>query len=254
MDRPILFSGPMVRALLDGRKTQTRRILKPQPPTECSIRYMLGNESWLQEADRSPLRYHWEAWGGPLFIARPDGHMCGSFTAKMRYKPGDRLWVREAWDFIPHDEPKPEGSGLADIVYWADAETLELEAPAGFNPMLYGHEKVRPGIHMPRWASRLTLTVTDVRVQRLQDISEDDAKAEGAELDQTLRDIGAEPTYRGGFARIWADIHEPSLESETCWARKPWVAAYTFTVERRNIDEGRVKHADATPNQKVSQP
>ena len=211
-DRPILFSAPMVRALLVGTQTQTRRVLRmPDGPLDAIFQH---DGVW---------------WTGDALTGEKDGDI------PIRIKVGDRLWVRESWDFIPLDEPRPEGSGRAEIVYWADADRRELSVPAGFNPIIYGCERFRPSIHMPRWASRLTLTVTDVRVQPLQDISEEDARAEGAELNGSLREL-VKPTYRAGFARIWAGIHEPSLTSETCWGRNPWVVAYSFTVERRNID------------------
>jgi hypothetical protein len=122
-DRPILFSGPMVKALLDGRKTQTRRILKPQP---------LG-------------------WGEP----------------KPRFAKGDRLWVRESFRVREGGTICEAGGGQMDYV---DTEIV-YRASDGRQ---FGRWK--PGIHMPRAYSRLTLTVTDVRVQRLQEISEADAK------------------------------------------------------------------------------
>lgn len=215
--RPILFSGPMVRALLDGRKTQTRRVLKPQPN-------LLNG-------------------GLPLNDGR------GSYSTERGWKRypiarGDRLWVRESWDLLPLDEPKPEGSGMAEIVYWADAERREFEVPAGFDPMIYGHERFRPSIHMPRWASRLTLTVTDVRVQQLQQISAYDSYEEGVPRPDVTRCLGSEVTIRdnarSAYRAIWEAINGPGS-----WAENPWVVAYTFTVERQNIDEGRAELAPA---------
>lgn len=210
--RPILFSGPMVRALLAGTKTQTRRVLKPQPHFH-NVWQCEDTLDWWQSG-------HGEAGDDPIHI---------------RIKRGDRLWVRESWDFMPLDDPKPEGSGKAEIVYWADADRLEFEVPNGFNPMVYGCERFRPSIHMPRWASRLTLTVTDVRVQRLQDISEDDAAAEGWPAKEDRATTGLAETRDaypvGWYAWLWDSINGPGS-----WDANPWVVAYTFTVEHQNID------------------
>ena len=135
-DHPIIFSGPMVRSLLDGRKTQTRRVLKPQPQGEQP-------KNWTRANDKA-----------------------------VRYAPGDRLYVREAINKV---------STPGDVVYRADFEAGGNDG-AGLG--------WRPSIHMPRWASRLTLTVTDVRVQRLQDISEEDARAEGCDVHEEARPLG----------------------------------------------------------------
>jgi len=232
-DRPILFSAPMVRALLAGAKTQTRRVLKPQPPTECSIRYMLGNESWLPADERTPLRHHWEAWGGPLYQQRPEKALAGYFEVRMRYAPGDRLWVRESGVQLGN---AVDGGGGRDgyepcgFQYAADDATIYLPG------MFEGHdyERRRNSIHMPRWASRLTLTVTDVRVERLQDLGEADALAEGCALEcmtPTGDDSGSAIWGPGGFVALWESINGPGS-----WEANPWVAAYTFTVAHHNID------------------
>jgi hypothetical protein len=206
-DRPIIFSGPMVRALLDGIKTQTRRILKPQPPPgllpEC---YAIPGE------------------------AQPVG---------TRWVRGDRLWVREAFMgfVIADDTGLPVGDRKALYratdagLTWFDPET---ESTIDNPPW-------KPSIHMPRWASRLTLTVTDVRLQRLHDISEEDALAEGVESCMTSRGrmwkaYGEPPnswveSARLSFARLWETIH-----GSDAWNENPWVVALTFTVEQRNID------------------
>ena len=107
--------------------------------------------------------------------------------------------------------------------------TDELDVPSG--------TRWRPSIHMPRWASRLTLTVTDVRVQRLQEISEEDARAEGAYPCEGGWSYGGSPlagtTARGAFYCLWNSLHGPDA-----WSANPWVCALTFTVDRRNIDAG----------------
>lgn len=234
MDRPILFSGPMVRALLAGSKTQTRRIVKPQP-----IVHPAGNWSW-------------EGRNGG-FVGAAGTHLDEGFPASARHwvrtQPGDRLWVREA-HYLTDDGDYERAVFAVDVEvvreHLASIERLKVSHPQADWSR---HARLRPGIHMPRWASRLTLTVTDVRVQRLQDISEEDAQAEGAEIDQQLRDAGLTATYRGGFANVWAAIHEPHPDNPTAWGNNPWVAAYTFSVERLNIDESVGKLADANPKE-----
>lgn len=195
-DRPIIFSGPMVRALLDGRKTQTRRVLKPQPPEWVS---------GLMQPYRYPRtevdRYGEEYPGKEIFGAcTPDGE----WGVEIQFEPGDRLWVRETWRSA---SMRPD-----DVIYRADAESVIAW---------------RSPIHMPRWASRLTLAVTDVRVQRLHEISRGDATDEG----RPFPNMAAGPDPRDWFSGLWNDIHGPDA-----WAANPWVAAISFTVHRCNID------------------
>lgn len=201
-DRPILFSGPMVRALLAGTKTQTRRALNPQPPSTRSRLVGLY------------------APGLTAVFEDPQVGSESDYKVRIRCMPGDRLYVREHWrtwaradDTAPRDLPR-----VAPVEYVA--------SPTGAN---YG--RFRQGMHMPRWASRITLTVTDVRVERLQDCSAADAVAEGAlstaDVDQ-FAEVHAIPMYRA----IWTGINGPGS-----WDANPWVAAYTFTVEHGNIDQ-----------------
>lgn len=207
-ERPILFSAPMIRAILAGQKTQTRRVVKPQPPSECSIHYMLGAESWLPESERSPLRHHWEAWGGELFDNRPDGHLCGSHTVRCPYgAPGDRLWVRERhqrFDKGSCDQHVWYTAGRNDNSYVARTRPeIDQDAPwprdaAGpAGGAVYGV----PSIHMPRWASRILLEIVSVRVERLRDISEDDARSEGIKWGPAERHANHDPRWIQGLCR-----------------------------------------------------
>lgn len=198
-DRPIIFSAPMVRALLAGTKTQTRRLAdaggKPMP-------------GLYETDDRGML----------VPIPRP--------SPWRKAKPGDRLYVREAW----HAARSLDTTPPKDIPRDADIEpaaTARNYAEIGLKG------KLRPSIHMPRWASRLTLIVTDVRVQRLQEITEEDARAEGAEWRafEAMVTSGLPDGHRCGFADLWNTLHGPDA-----WAANPWIVALTFTVERRNID------------------
>jgi hypothetical protein len=199
-DKPIIFSAPMVRALLDGRKTQTRRMLKPQPkplPEGMICKWHIpGKHVGFNMTDEQMQRL------GPKFAP---------------YYPGDRLYVREAW---AKDDLIDTGAR-----YYATDDVSDLR-------------RKRSPIHMPRWASRLTLTVTEVRVQRLQEISEADAVAEGAEPSKRewagVEEFGlsSDPfRYRKGFQALWNSLH--GLDA---WDANPWVVAPTFTVQRGNID------------------
>jgi hypothetical protein len=207
-DRPILFSGPMVRALLDGRKTQTRRVLNPQPTADMGLVGIYAPKLTAVFGYETPDADH---------------------KVALRYMPGDRLYVREAW------RCNGWASDLATIFYRAsegDGYTAMCEQypVAGKSPMRVTGTW-RPGIHMPRWASRLTLTVSDVRVQRLQEISEADALAEGC-----YRQDAANPCAKPGIKGFYHTWQELNSDRGYGWYENPWVVAITFTVERRNID------------------
>jgi hypothetical protein len=252
-ERPILFSAPMVCALLNGAKTQTRRVVKPQPPAECSIHYMLGNEGWLPEAERAPLRHHWEAWGGPLFDARSPKALAGSFSVRCPYgAPGDLLWVRETCRAEELSRPPQTRTatrrerqllgrttvievdgldGFDGIRYLADNAWAKIEntVAAGEAWSALYHYRGRgkqgignqvPSIHMPRWASRISLRITDVRVERLNDISASDALAEGMTFPEAMQ-WGNAP--QDAFAELWRRIN-----GEASWDANPWVWVISF--------------------------
>lgn len=173
VDRPIIMSAPMVKALVAWRKTQTRR------------------RAWRDTGKPSP----WQ-----------------------KIAAGDRLWVREAW------AAAARGIVATGVIFRADREAGARPGPAA--------GAWRPSIHMPRWASRLTLEVTATRIERLQEISEEDATAEGAlsaygepfHLDSSL-------TNRRRFELLWE-----SLRGDGSWKENPEVVAFSFTVHQRNID------------------
>lgn len=214
-ERPILFSGEMVRAILDGRKTQTRRVMKPQPkPTLADYPGPAGHW-WPSQKHKSMLGVEQEMqkWKGLAGSACPYGDT------------GDTLWVRETW-CQGADDGRQVPLRMATL-YRADGEHVTLSDGDGFTQTNRdGSEKSpwRPSIHMPRWASRITLRITDVRVERLQDISEHDARAEGmsSEWDDYERYGQSEP-YRYGFSAIWNTINGPGA-----WDDNPWVWVLSF--------------------------
>lgn len=203
-DRPIIFSAPMVQALLAGRKTQTRRVL---------------------DNKRGIMR------------ERDDALDC------VRFYVGDRLWVRESYQQWPPENLRADAD-RPRLYRATDPEPPAMDIPS-FAHHWQGKFRWRPSIHMPRWASRLTLTFTDVRVQRLLDISEADAEAEGIErlksgrgfYDPTATKAAVHlgewtSTAKQGFSRLWNSLH-----GDDAWDANPWVVALTFTVQRSNIDQ-----------------
>lgn len=180
-ERPILFNGAMVRAILDGRKTVTRRICKPQP----------SELAHTTSADGNPMGSWWET--GKDINRCPYG------------KPGDRLWVRETW-----------ANGATRAMYRAGCNE-SYTPPDG---------QWRPSIHMPRWACRLLLEVTDVRVERLQAITYEQAAAEGVHRDQRMwyaTDEGG-PAFKypeQAFAQLWR-------QTGGDWDANPWVWVVEF--------------------------
>ena len=217
-ERPILFSAPMVRALLAGRKTQTRRVIKDAPAGE-----------WF--ADRvGPAEWRWVA---------PEGRP--TMPIRLPYAPGDRLWVREAWQTSPayEDLAPSDLSEECPILYLADGWMQDWGQFADQHDVRRGRK--RAAMHMPRWASRLILLVTDVRVRRLQDLTE--AEAEGVwswvpeHLARVRADLGnpsADLEFtdaRAAFRCLWDSLN--GKRPGCAWDENPWVAAYTFSVERR---------------------
>lgn len=199
----------MVRALIEGRKTMTRRILKPQP---IGIMNATNYGGSIWSADR-------ESIDSPCEFKAP------------RFAKGDRLWVREAWKSHSfYDAMKPRDVPQSNVFYLADRKY----EPTG--------SRGRPSIFMPRWASRLTLIVTGVKVERVQAISEDDAKAEGCDLYVpghgfvTQADLAeGYSNYlspRMGFETVWTEIN-----GADSWAENPWIVAVKFKVFQSNIDQ-----------------
>ena len=209
--KPIPFTAPMVRAILEGRKTQTRRIVKPGTWNPTSEEYsgevklivapgVVGLQAYFKHIEL-------DTWHG---VKCPYG------------QPGDRLWVKETYCY--HDD-------LARCLYKAD----------GINSL-----KWNPSIHMPRWASRITLEITGVRVERLQDISEDEVFAEGIEKLSDPCDVKTERAMKKCLGKnewddfgpywtdpifayrcLWNSIHGPGS-----WDKNPWV----WVIEFKRVD------------------
>lgn len=218
-ERPILFNGPMVRAILDGRKTQTRRIVKPQPANSCRYEMNGAGDKALHLADGPPSGA--SAVRKTLFVP------VKAYSADHRLPcpygaPGDRLWVRETWALEDLGE---DGQRLVWRVDRAAKWVADGEKPH-YLDLDYEPARWRPSIHMPRWASRITLEVTGLRVQRLLDISEEDARAEGLALAGLIL-----PGHAVGcFSRLWDEINGERAP----WSSNPWV----WIVDFKRVEAG----------------
>ncbi len=211
-ERPILFSGEMVRAILDGSKTQTRRPMKPQPEERTGDYAKACGDGW------SWLCHSVQSMVGLDEDALP--HLCPIGA------PGDRLWVRETWGCTAADHPLcPDGRKPTEgdkLVYRANpADDWQWRGGPGCGDFVW-----RPSIHMPKWACRLWLEVTSVRVERLQGISSRDAWAEGCRCGCTK----PTPICRGNavaFSESWDAIY---AKRGAGWKDDPWVWVVEFKV------------------------
>lgn len=191
--RPIIFSAPMVQAILAGRKMQTRRVMKPQP----NVGFRIGDCHWVESG----------------FSLWSDNGGCGCIEIKCPYGTvGDVLWVRESL----------ENANDGALGYPVDGTWFPN------TPWMWKKNKL-PSIYMPRWASRITLEITEIRVERLQDISEQDAIAEGVQ--NTI---------------YWKEEHPPSIcysvlweaiNGKGSWNANPWVWVVEFTPHIMNVDD-----------------
>lgn len=224
-ERPILFSAPMVRAILAGTKSQTRRVVKWQGPKGFPHDFERAFTDNPAGIKRLMVPYH-----------HPDDDYSDG-VAHRHYPPhgdpGDRLWVRETHALIWPGESEPEKVQDCNVEYRADTNGTAL--PGQWPDECRGDPdcpKWLPSIHMPRWASRITLEITDVRVERLNDISEADAIAEGIDAELASRFVTSAPdrgTLRPAtlhaFSGLWESINGPGS-----WALSPWVWCVSFKV------------------------
>lgn len=238
-ERPMIFSGPMVRGILDGSKTQTRRVVKPQPPRPGEFKYS-------KAPDKAFWREDWQKWWlvpGDVEESDPSPHTLYEYQCPYG-KPGDRIWVKETWR--PKQHNFPTGHPY-DYRATAQQDLVPTEGPW------------KSPRFMPRVASRILLEITDVRVERLQGISEEDAIAEGVAHLFTAKEIEQNPrlavsanswynylwhgdseaptkyvnqwdyqysgykTAAGSYSSLWAKINGPES-----WHQNPFVWAITF--------------------------
>jgi hypothetical protein len=201
-ERPILVSTPLIRPILTDLKVHTRRLIRlPEG-------YDLAQNATVSHRHGVWWEVRCEPWE-TVVVRCPFG------------VPGDRLWVREAWQIVTG----AKAGDLGAVVRYRDMELLSVTMPAQ-KPMPLGltWDCWRPSIHMPRWASRISLEVTEMRVQRIQEITEEDARAEGVCEHPAARSVvdSGMWTYRAAFRAVW-DAIDPGG-----WDRNPWVWVVAF--------------------------
>lgn len=236
-ERPILFSAPMVRAILEERKTQTRRDLTIPA-------------GWQPGKLGTIISKHPKQGKFGLFIRKEIHPGSGKFENDLIPCPygkiGDRLWVRESWHIEARRQSeshlnmtvayRPCSPRAVENDWPQDSKDFDLPTDTPIpspNVPTFGKNGIRwrPSIHMPRWASRITLEITDIRVERLNEISEADAIGEGVEIlpSRQYKDYGCRFDHVGfsdpklSFRSLWQSIH--SLDS---WTRNPWVWVIEF--------------------------
>ncbi|MEY0595182.1 hypothetical protein AB7309_18115 [Providencia manganoxydans] len=204
-ERGIIFNTEMVRAIINGRKTQTRRIVKHQRHPSQEIK--LCDDGF----------FHWSMIGAEKPLS----------AINYEYgRVGDRLWVRETWQGPLVDSEKAYDL-FKDPAPYQKVENCVYKADGGHAPEYIDFDDNfrqgwRPSIHMPRWASRITLEITDVRVERLQEASDDDFKAEGYPLEREL--TGGSTDAFCWFRNLWDSISKPECNFES----NPWVWVIEF--------------------------
>lgn len=218
--RPIIFNTEMVRAILDGRKTQTRRPMNPQPHKEWQP--LSAKAEWFTPTVIDKKGFYQPAKNDVFGVSNEDQGFVSPFGAI-----GDQLWVRETWYQKGHycmpmwdgaDDEDAFWSGTNQAKYFASDRIEKVSHKFGE----YFWRK-RPSIHMPRWAARIILEVTDVRVERVQDISERDAWAEG--FDGYDDDVTGGKNGYSEFCEAWQSIY-----GEQSWQSNPWVWVIEFKV------------------------
>lgn len=200
---PILFNTEMVRAILNGRKTVTRRIIKPQPQKDQS--YKIGVCIYGNKKDVGKTVFGTNKQGGRMLYVRPP------------YLVGDILYVRETWCNANKEGMEPDYYYFADTFICEDYDSDEWTW--------------RPSIHMPKEAARIWLKITGIRVERLQDIDDDGAKAEGSNW-KNGKNVGWEEkmqrTAVERFAEIWDKTIKKPDQDTYGWVANPWVWVIEF--------------------------
>lgn len=219
-ERPILFSSEMVKAILEGQKTMTRRIMKVQPPNDGgnyqAFRVLDGYKSdigkirWI---NKDCLAY---CVNTPHF-SLPYGEI------------GDRLWVRETWYYEEHMHDSTEGTPDLPGDLYSHRLVFKADCPDYPVNVGVGQHGWRPSIFMPRWASRITLEITDIRAERLQDITEEDAEREGVSDEWPI--LPVYDTAKKRFRNLWDSIN--GGKPGKTWQDNPWV----WVVEFRRFEK-----------------
>jgi hypothetical protein len=211
MIKPILFNTEMVRAILDGRKTCTRRIVKDGIPDDA----MWGYTAFTPKGYISCRGVYADGYGEGFY--------------KLPYQPGDLLYVRETWQYLYELDGNEQVIEDTGKYYYAATDTIPFDTYVDENGVKHDHAPWRPSIHMPKEAARIWLKVTDVRVERLQEITEVQAQAEGCNSGL----LTGACTARGQFEDLWNTTIKKSDIDRYGWDANP----YVFVIEFVKIDK-----------------
>lgn len=204
--KPILFNTEMVRAILDGRKTCTRRIVKDGIPDDA----MWGYKAFTPKGYISCRGVYADGYGEGFY--------------KLPYQPGDILYVRETWQYLYELDGNEQVIEDTGKYYYAATDTIPFDAYVDENGVTHDHTPWRPSIHMPKEAARIWLKVTDVRVERLQKITEVQAQAEGCNSGL----LTGACTARGQFEDLWNTTIKKSDIDRYGWDANPYVFVIEF--------------------------
>lgn len=226
---PILFNSEMVQAILDGRKTCTRRLIKPQPKMKLCYTFAGRNLGKWGYPSKSAHEFWGEEWKRPDTIGDKDER----YHWTPPYHTDDILYVRETWQECCRKYPENAGhskycfkASLNDSAYYGCIEECGTIC------------KMRPSIHMPKKAARIWLKITNVRVERLQDITEEQAEKEGASPMTTPNIQGVGRTYIQGFGELWNSTVDKNKMQQYGWNANP----YVWVIEFERCEKPEVTH------------
>lgn len=218
---PILFNTEMVRAILDGRKTCTRRLVKPQPDEKHTYPLGFVTDS-TEKKEVGCFGFGIDEYGGSIkYVKTP-------------YQPGDILYVRETWQYLYKLDGNEQIIEDTGKYYYAATDTISFNTYVDENGLEHEHVPWKPSIHMPKEAARIWLKVTDVRVERLQEITSEQICREGVEVEYPHVLNGEEKRY--AFSRLWDSTIKKSDLDRYGWNASPWVWVIEF--ERCEKPEG----------------
>jgi hypothetical protein len=211
--KPILFNTEMVRAILDGRKTCTRRIAKGFIPDDA----LWGYTAFTPKGYISCRGVYADGYGEGFY--------------KLPYQPGDILYVRETWQYLYELDGNEQVIEDTGKYYYAATDTIPFDTYVDENGVTHDHAPWRPSIHMPKEAARIWLKVTNVRVERLQDITSEQIYREGTEVEEPFVLNGEEKRY--AFSVLWNSTIKKSDLDRYGWDANP----YVFVIEFVKIDK-----------------
>lgn len=226
--KPILFNTEMVRTILDGRKSCTRRVIKPRPDEKHTYPLGFVTDS-TEKKEMGCFGFGIGEYGGSIQYAKPP------------YQPSDILYVRETWQYLYELDGNEQAIEDTGKYYYAATDTIPFNTYVDENGVEHDHAPWRPSIHMPKEAARIWLKVTDVRVERLQEMTFKDFKAEGIYDDyktysEIYTDHLRQMAYPKVFARLWKSTIKKSDLNRYGWDANPWVWVIEF--ERCEKPEG----------------